>query len=79
MVRGQRLHQSRGFGGLASVLSTGDQLADGVGGWDWLAISLLLLIGALTVALLWPYYNLTFRFDPEELLATYVDTTNPCR
>jgi hypothetical protein len=45
--------------------------------WDWVAISLLLLIGALTVALLWPYYNLTFRFDPEELLDTYVDTEAP--
>jgi hypothetical protein len=52
-------------------------LTNGVGGWDWLAISLLLLIGALTVALLWPYYNLTFRFDPEELLTTYVDTDQP--
>ena len=52
-------------------------LADGVGGWDWLAISLLLAIGALTVALLWPYYNLSFRFDPEELLDTYVDAEPP--
>jgi hypothetical protein len=33
-----------------------------------LAIALLLLIGALTVILLWPCYNLTFRFDPEDLL-----------
>jgi hypothetical protein len=23
--------------------------------------------------MLWPYYNYTFRFDPEELLAQYVD------
>jgi hypothetical protein len=29
------------------------------------------------VFLLWPYYNLTFRFDPEELLARYVDVADP--
>jgi hypothetical protein len=61
----------------ASSLLGSRALANGVGGWDWLAISLLLVIGALTVALLWPYYNLTFRFDPEELLTTYVDTEQP--
>jgi hypothetical protein len=38
-------------------------LADGLQGWDWTAI-VLLLIGGLTVVLLWPYYNLAFRFDP---------------
>jgi hypothetical protein len=27
--------------------------------------------------LLWPYYNLTFRFDPEVLLARYVDVAEP--
>jgi hypothetical protein len=27
--------------------------------------------------MLWPYYNLTFRFDPEELLARYVDVPEP--
>ena len=61
----------------ASSLLGSRALANGVGAWDWLAISLLLVIGALTVALLWPYYNLTFRFDPEELLTTYVDTDQP--
>jgi hypothetical protein len=61
----------------ASSLLGSRALADGVGGWDWVAISLLLIIGALTVALLWPYYNLTFRFDPEELLDTYVDSEQP--
>lgn len=40
-------------------------------------MSLLLVIGALTVALLWPYYDLTFRFDPEELLDAYVDADQP--
>jgi hypothetical protein len=48
-------------------------LGDGVGAWDWTAIVLLLLIGALTVVLLWPYYDLAFRFDPEDLLTRYVD------
>ncbi len=43
-------------------------LADGVGAWDWLA---------LTVVLLWPYYDLAFRFDPEDLLARYVDSDQP--
>ncbi|HZC70587.1 MAG TPA: hypothetical protein VE442_07835 [Jatrophihabitans sp.] len=52
-------------------------LADGVGAWDWVAIVLLLLIGALTVVLLWPYYDLSFRFDPEDLLARYVDADQP--
>jgi hypothetical protein len=31
-----------------------------VGSSDWIAIVLLLLIGALTVVLLWPYYHLSF-------------------
>jgi hypothetical protein len=30
---------------------------------------LLVAIGCLAVFLLWPYYNLTFRFDPEDLIA----------
>jgi hypothetical protein len=29
------------------------------------------------VLLLWPYYNLTFRFDPQDLLARYVDVAEP--
>jgi hypothetical protein len=52
-------------------------LANGVGTWDWIAIVLLLLIGALTVVLLWPYYDLSFRFDPEDLLTRYVDSDQP--
>jgi hypothetical protein len=52
-------------------------LADGLGAWDWLAVLLLLAIGALTVALLWPYYNLSFRFDAQDLLDTYVDGEAP--
>jgi hypothetical protein len=52
-------------------------LTDGVGFWDWAALLLLFLVGALTVFVLWPYYNYTFRFDPEELLAQYVDCETP--
>jgi hypothetical protein len=52
-------------------------LEDGVGPWDWTALGLLVAIGGLAVFLLWPYYNLTFRFDPEELLARYVDVPEP--
>jgi hypothetical protein len=39
---------------------------------NWIAIGLLFGIGALTVLLLGPYYNLSFRFDPQELLDQYV-------
>jgi hypothetical protein len=38
---------------------------------------LLVAIGCLAVVLLWPYYNLTFRFDPEDLIARYVDVAEP--
>jgi hypothetical protein len=48
-------------------------LSDGLGFWDWAAVSLLLAIGALIAFMLWPYYNLTFRFDPDDLLRQYVD------
>ncbi len=30
-------------------------------------------VAALVALILWPYYNYTFRFDPEELLRLYVD------
>ena len=61
----------------ASSLLGARALEDGVGAWDWIALALLVAIGALAVLLLWPYYNLTFRFDPEELLARYVDVADP--
>jgi hypothetical protein len=61
----------------ASSLLGSRALADGLGGWDWVAIALLLGIGALTVVLLWPYYNFFFRFDARDLLATYVDADPP--
>ncbi|MGK6314621.1 hypothetical protein [Neorhizobium sp. DT-125] len=55
-----------------SLLGT-KALGDGVGPWDWTALLLLFLIGCLAAFVLWPHYNYTFRFDPEELLALYVD------
>jgi hypothetical protein len=62
----------------ASSLLGGRALADGLGGfWEWTGVVLLLAIGVLTVFLLWPYYNLSFRFDAGELLEDYVDTPTP--
>ena len=61
----------------ASSLLGGRALTDGVSGWDWAAIGLLVGIGALTVVVLWPYYNLSFRFDAKDLLDTYVDNDQP--
>ena len=57
----------------ASSLLGSRALTDGLGSWDWLALVLLVGIGALTVVVLWPYYDMTFRFRPDELLARYVD------
>jgi hypothetical protein len=59
-----------------SLLGT-QALGDGVGLWDWIALGLLFLIGALSTFILWPHYNYTFRFDPEELLVTYVAREDP--
>jgi hypothetical protein len=62
----------------ASSLLGGRALADGLnGGWEWLGVVLLLGIGILAVVVLWPYYNLSFRFDAQELLDSYVDTESP--
>jgi hypothetical protein len=58
----------------AGSLLGSNALADGVGGWDWLAMALLLVIGGLIAFLLWPYHNYRFRFDPQELLERYVDS-----
>ncbi|MCA0034040.1 MULTISPECIES: hypothetical protein [unclassified Mesorhizobium] len=55
----------------------GRALANGLGLWDWLALALLFLIGLLTVIMVWPYYNYTFRFDPEQLLQEFVDRDPP--
>jgi hypothetical protein len=62
---------------LATSLLGTRALSDGVGFWDWIALLVLLLIGILTAFMLWPYYNYTFRFDPEDLLARYVDGDTP--
>jgi hypothetical protein len=51
----------------------GRALSDGLGLWDWIAVALLFALGALVVFMLWPYYNYTFRFDPEDLLSQYID------
>src|SRR5262249_11136577 len=56
-------------GSFASSLLAARALADGVGARDWVGRLLLMAIGALAVVLLWPYYSLTFRFDPEDLFA----------
>ena len=61
----------------ASSLLGGRALANGLGYWDWTGLVLLLAIGVLTVFLLWPYYNFSFRFDAAELLADYVDNPTP--
>jgi hypothetical protein len=56
----------------------GRALADGLDGfWEWLGVVLLFAIGALAVIVLWPYYNLSFRFDAQELLDDYVDGDSP--
>jgi hypothetical protein len=52
-------------------------LGDGVDGWDWVALACLLAVGALAVTVMWPYYNLWFRFDPQDLLDNYVDSHPP--
>ncbi len=52
-------------------------LSDGLGPWDWIAVVLLFCIGGLIVFMLWPYHRYTFRFDPEELLESYVDGDRP--
>jgi hypothetical protein len=57
----------------ASSLLGGQALSNGLDAWDWLALGLLGGIGVLAVVILWPYYNVHFRFDIEELLRKYVD------
>lgn len=58
----------------ASSLLGSNALADGVAGWDWLAMALLVALGGLIAFLLWPYHSYRFRFDPEQLLVRYVDS-----
>jgi hypothetical protein len=61
----------------ASSLLGSRALADGLGAWDWLAVGLLLLIGVLTAILLWPYYELSFRFDAQDLIDRFIDNAEP--
>jgi hypothetical protein len=61
----------------ASSLLGGRALADGLGMWDWIAVTLLLALGIQIVILLWPYHQYRFRFDPEDLLRRYVDRDPP--
>ncbi len=57
----------------ASSLLGGTALGDGVGLWDWIALALLVGIGALIAMMLWPWYDYRFRLDPVDLLAEYGD------
>jgi hypothetical protein len=52
-------------------------LSDGLGIWDWVAVMLLFAVGGLVAFMLWPHHDYRFRFDPEELLARYVDGDRP--
>jgi hypothetical protein len=52
-------------------------LADGLDGWDWVALGSLIGVGLLAVVMLWPYYNYWFRFSPQELIERYVDGPDP--
>ncbi|WP_224543492.1 hypothetical protein [Mesorhizobium sp. CA16] len=61
----------------ANSLLGGAALSDGLGLWEWIAVSLLFSIGGLIVFMLWPYHQYSFRFDPEELLHQYVDGDGP--
>lgn len=57
----------------ANSLLGGAAISNGLGRWDWIAVTLLFCIGGLVVFMLWPWYQYTFRFDPEELQQQYVD------
>jgi hypothetical protein len=61
----------------ASSLLGGQALSNGLGAWDWLGLVLLAGIGLLVVVILWPYYNVHFRFDVGELLRKYVEGPEP--
>jgi len=57
----------------ATSLLGSTALTNGLGFWDWAAMCLLFLIGALAAFMIWPYHNYAFRFDPGTLLEEYVD------
>jgi hypothetical protein len=48
----------------ASSLLGSEALGDGLNAWDWIALFLLLAIGALAVLMLWPYYAFSFSLRP---------------
>jgi hypothetical protein len=52
-------------------------LPDGIGVWDGLALGLLFSLGVMIVFMLWPFQRYRFRFDPGELLTTYIDRDPP--
>jgi hypothetical protein len=52
-------------------------LADGLGIVDWVAVALLFAVGTAVAFMLWPYYNFTFRFDPQDLLDEFIDSDSP--
>ena len=58
----------------ANSLLGSSALSNGLGLWDWIAVSLLLCLGAAIVFMLWPYHRYVFRFDAEELLHQFVDS-----
>lgn len=48
-------------------------LSDGLGVFEWIAITTLFAIGGLVVFMVWPFAQYKFRFSPEMLLGQYVD------
>jgi hypothetical protein len=57
----------------ASSLLGSQALSNGLGAFDWLALTLLVGVFLLAIVILWPYYNVHFRFDIQELLGQYID------
>lgn len=58
---------------LVSGLLGGQALADGLDGWDWPGLFLLLLIGVLAIVIVWPYRTAGFRSDVDDLVHRFVD------
>jgi len=57
----------------ASSLLGSQAISNGLGAFDWLALTLLVGVFLLAIVILWPYYNVHFRFDVQELLGQYSD------
>jgi hypothetical protein len=58
---------------LVTSLLGGQALADGLDGWDWPGLVLLLVIGVLAVVIVWPYRSAGFRSDVDDLVHRFVD------